>query len=147
MGKSGESPADAYREILGNLVDDPRIRIAEPVTRENMPNYYQRATICVVPSLWEGFGYVCAEAMACGLAVVASRTGGLAEIIEDGQSGLLVEPGNSDELAQAIRKLIQDPERRAQIGTAARQQVVEQFSSATIAVRMTKLYQQVIQQA
>ena len=74
-----------------NLLDDPRIRIvADPVTRANMPDYYQRATICVVPSLWEGFGYVCAEAMACGVAVVASRTGGLAEIIEDEQSGVLV---------------------------------------------------------
>ena len=147
MGKSGESPADAYREILGKLVDDRRIRIAEPDTRANLPHHYQRATICVVPSLWEGFGYVCVEAMACGVAVVASRTGGLAEIIDDGQSGLLVEPGNWKELAQAVLRLIRNPERRARMGAAARQQVVEQFSSATIAARMTNLYQQVIQQA
>ena len=147
MGTSGESPADAYREILGNLVDDPRIRVAGPVTRANMPQFYQHSDICVVPSLWEAFGYVCAEAMACGVAVVASRTGGLAEIIEDGQSGVLVEPGNASELAGALLSLIRDPERRGQIGAAARQRVVEEFSSATIAGRMTNLYQQVIQQA
>jgi glycogen(starch) synthase len=146
MGKSGGAPADAYRAILGNLVDDPRIRITEPVRRELLPRLYQDATICVVPSLWEGFGYVCAEAMSCGTAVVASRTGGLAEIIEDEKSGLLVEPGNAAELAAAILSLIRDPKRRAQIGSAGRRRVVEEFSSATIAARMNGLYQQVMQQ-
>mgnify|MGYP003694166337 CR=1 FL=1 len=72
MGKSGGSPADAYLEIFGKLLDDPRIELSLiRLARANMPDYYQRATICVVPSLWEGFGYVCAEAMACGVAVVA----------------------------------------------------------------------------
>ena len=148
MGKSGGSTADAYREILGKLLDDSRIRIvADPVTRANMPDYYQRATVCVVPSLWEGFGYVCAEAMACGVAVVASRIGGLAEIIEDERSGVFVEPGNSEDLAAAISNLIQDPERRARVGAAARNRIVEEFSSATIAARMTDLYRQVIHEA
>jgi glycosyltransferase involved in cell wall biosynthesis len=148
MGKSGGSPADAYREFLGQLLDDPRIRIvADPVTRANMPDYYQGATICVVPSLWEGFGYVCAEAMACGVAVVASRTGGLAEIIENERSGVLVEPGNANDLAEAILNLIRDSARRARIGAGARNRIVEEFSSTAIAARMTDLYQQVIHQA
>jgi glycogen synthase len=148
MGTSGGSPADAYCAILGNLVDDPRIRIVdEPVTRATIRRFYQEATICAVPSLWEAFGYVCAEAMACGAAVIASRTGGLAEIIEDEKSGVLVEPGKAAELARAILSLIRDPERRAQIGAAARNRAVEEFSSAKIAARMTSLYQQVIQHA
>jgi glycosyltransferase involved in cell wall biosynthesis len=147
MGKSGGSTDDAYREILGKLLDDPRIRIVETVTRPNLPDYYQRATICVVPSLWEGFGYVCAEAMACGTAVVASRTGGLAEIIEDERSGVFVEPGNAEDLAAAILNLIQDPDRRARLAAGARRRIVQEFSSATIAARMTQLYQQVIHQA
>lgn len=148
MGKSGGSPADAYCEILGELLDDPRIRIvADPVTRSNMPAYYQSATICVVPSLWEGFGYVCAEAMACGVTVVASRAGGLAEIIEDERSGVLVEPGNAKDLVEAILNLIRDPERRTRIGAGARNRIVEEFSSTAIAARMTDLYQQVIHEA
>jgi glycosyltransferase involved in cell wall biosynthesis len=148
MGKSGGLPADAYCEILGKLLDDPRIRIvADPVTRANLPDYYQRATVCVVPSLWEGFGYVCAEAMACGVAVVASRIGGLAEIIEDERSGVFVEPGNAEDLAAAILSLIRDPERRAKIGARARNRIVDEFSSATIATRMTDFYQQVIHKA
>ena len=148
MGKSGGSPADAYREILGKLLDDPRIRIvAEPVTRANLPDYYQRATICVVPSLWEGFGYVCAEAMACGVAVVASRTGGLAEIIEDERSGVVGAPGNAEDVAAAMLNLIQDHELRARIGAGARKRIVEEFSSAMIAARMADLYRQVIHEA
>ena len=146
MGTGGGSPADAYSAILGDLVDDPRIQIvARTVTRATLSGFYQRATICAVPSLWEAFGYVCAEAMACGVPVIASRTGGLAEIIEEGKSGLLVEPGNAEALAEAIVSLIRDPVRRAQIGAAARNRVVTEFSSATIAARMTSLYQQVIQ--
>jgi starch synthase len=148
MGKSGGSPLDSYREILGKLFEDHRIRVvSEPLRRADMPQYYQRATICVVPSLWEGFGYVCAEAMACGVAVVASRTGGLAEIIEEEKSGILVEPGNAKDLAAAVLNLIGDPERRARIGAGARTRVVEEFSSAAIAARMTDLYQQVIHHA
>jgi glycogen(starch) synthase len=147
MGKTGGAPRDAFASSLGNLLDDPRVQVIDSVQRDRMPGFYCSATVCVVPSLWEGFGYVCAEAMACGKPVVASRTGGLAEIIEDGRSGVLVEPGNAEELARAILSLIRDPERRAQIATAARKRVVEEFSSAAIAARMSDLYRQVIQQA
>jgi glycogen(starch) synthase len=144
MGQTGGSPRDAYGSQLGNLIDDPRVQVIDPVGRELMPEFYRSATVCAVPSLWEGFGYVCAEAMACGKAVVASRTGGLAEIIEDGRSGMLVEPGNAEQLAQAILDLSDDPQRRDQIGMAARQRAVEQFSSAAIASQMAALYFQVI---
>ena len=147
MGKTAGSPRAAYAGILGNLIDDPRIQLLDSVGRDRMPDVYRNATVCVVPSLWEGFGYVCAEAMACGIPVVASRTGGLAEIIEDEKSGLLVEPGNAAELARAILSLVRDPERRAQIGAAARNRSVAEFSSTTIAARMTNLYLQVIQHA
>jgi glycosyltransferase involved in cell wall biosynthesis len=147
MGRSGGSPRDAYGSSLGNLIDDPRVQIVDAVPRERMPEFYRSATVCVVPSLWEGFGYVCVEAMACGKAVVASRTGGLEEIVEDGRSGILVEPGNAEELARAILTLIGDREHRTEIGRAARKRVVEEYSSATVAARMTNLYLQVIQHA
>jgi len=145
MGKSGGSPRAAYREFLGELIEDARVRITEPVSRAEMPEVYRGATLCVVPSLWEGFGYVAAEAMACGVPVIASRMGGLAEIIEDGRSGVLVEPGNAEELAQTMVNLIEDPARRTQIGAAARERAVAQFSSATIATQMAQLYGEVIQ--
>jgi len=147
MGKGGGSPSDSYREILGNLITDRRVRIVAPVPRAELPQLYVDATLCVVPSLWEGFGYVCAEAMACGLPVVASRTGGLEEIVEEGQSGVLIEPGNVAELAQAVVSLLSDPERCARLGVSARKRIVEQFSSPVIAARMADLYQEIVQEA
>jgi glycogen(starch) synthase len=140
MGKGGGSPREAYREFLGSLIEDPRIRIVDPVSRAQLPDVYRSATVCVVPSLWEGFGYVAAEAMACGVAVIASRAGGLAEIVEDGKSGILVEPGNAEELAGAIVSLIGNAERRSTIATAARKRIVDNFSRPVIAGQMADLY-------
>ena len=147
MGKGGGSPHDAYREILGSLIEDSRVRIIDPVSRAQLPDVYRGATVCVVPSLWEGFGYVAAEAMACGAVVVASRAGGLAEIIEDQQSGVLVEPGKADELAQAVVDLLRDPQRRSAIATEARKRIVDNFSSPIITARMMNLYEHVLRHA
>jgi len=147
MGKGGGSPRAAYREFLGSLLEDSRIRILDPVSRAQLPEAYRSATVCVVPSLWEGFGYVAAEAMACGAAVIASRIGGLAEIIEDGKSGMLVETENADELAAGILDLVNDGERRSAIGAAARKRIVENFSSPVIAAQMANLYGQLVQEA
>jgi len=143
MGKSGGSPRDAYATILGDLMNDSRVRVLDPISRTGLPEVYRSATVCVVPSLWEGFGYVAAEAMACGKAVVASRVGGLAEIIEDGRSGILVEPGKTEDLAEAVIELISNPERRAKISKNARKRIVDQFSNTAVVPQMAILYEQV----
>ena len=77
----------------------------------NMPieKYLEETAIVLVPSLFEGLGVVAREAMAAGRLVVASRTGGLAESIEDGQTGVLVEPGNAVLLARAIEIIFNEP--------------------------------------
>jgi glycosyltransferase involved in cell wall biosynthesis len=147
MGKGGGSPTDSYREILGSLLDDYRVQVGAPVSRKELPELYRSATLCVVPSLWEGFGYVCAEAMACGLPVIASRVGGLQEIVVEGQSGVLVKPGDAPELAKAVIELLRDGDRRRSLGLVARKRIVEQFSSAAIATRMANFYQEVVQEA
>ncbi len=147
MGKTGGSLRDAYAGILGNLIDDPRVQLIDPVGRERMPAFYRDATVCVVPSLWEGFGYVCAEAMACGIPVVAGCVGGMAEIVEDGKSGVLVEPGNAPALAQTIISLLRDADRRGRLGAAARVRIVENFSSPVITGQMANLYREVVQGA
>jgi glycosyltransferase involved in cell wall biosynthesis len=125
-------------------MEDSRVRILDPVSRAQLPNVYRSATVCVVPSLWEGFGYAAAEAMACGATVVASRIGGLAEIVKDDRFGVLVEPGNAEELAQTVLSLIQDSERCSQIGIQARERIVSEFSRPAITARMAKLYHEVV---
>jgi glycosyltransferase involved in cell wall biosynthesis len=144
MGKGGGSPRDAYTEILGDLLTDERVRVVAPVSREELPRLYTDATVCVVPSLWEGFGYVCAEAMACGVPVIASRVGGLAEIVKDRESGRLVEPGNATDLARAIVELLGDAQLCERLGLAARKRIVENFSSPIIAARMADCYREVL---
>jgi glycogen(starch) synthase len=76
------------------------------------------AEVVALPSLWESFGYVCVEAMTLGRAVVASRAGGLAEIVEDGVNGRLVRPGDDAELGAVIGELLDDPGERARLGRA-----------------------------
>jgi glycogen(starch) synthase len=135
---------DGFRAALGDLCEHPKVELRMDVPHSDMPKVYQSATVCVVPSLWESFGYACAEAMACGVPVVASRIGGLAEIIEDRVSGILAEPENPEVLADAISNLISDPRRRVEIGLAARQRIVKEFSSSVIATRMASVYEQLI---
>ncbi len=144
MGRMNESVDTAFRKELGDLVAHPQIEIVSPLPRAEMPKFYHAASICVVPSLWEGFGYVCAEAMSCGKPVIASRVGGLAEMIQDGTSGVLFEPGNSQELAQHIIELLQNRDKGAALGNVARQRIQEQFSSDVIVNRMADLYQEVV---
>lgn len=136
---------DPFREILGEFYEHPLIQVRSAIPHAEMPDVYRQATVCVVPSLWpEPFGYACAEPMACGVPVVASRAGALAEIIEDGESGLLVEPNNSGELAQAILRLMSDGDLAGRIGAAARFRIVQQFASTSVAERMASAYRAAI---
>ena len=99
------------------------------VSQDELIKQYDRAHMLLVPSLWqEPFGLVVLEAMARGLAVIASKTGGLVEIITHEVNGLLVEPGNERELALAIRELLLDAEKRAWLGRAGRATVQEHFT-------------------
>jgi glycosyltransferase involved in cell wall biosynthesis len=95
--------------------------------------YMQAADCFVCPSVWqEGAGAVNFEAMACGLPDVASRIGGIPEFVEHGRNGLLFAAGSHRELAEAIRKLHDDPELRHQMGHEARSLMVERYSSQSL---------------
>ncbi len=88
----------------------------------------ERAALLVVPSRFETFGLSALEGMAAGMAVVASDCGGLAELIEDGVTGVLVPPGDEEALISAIGDLLDDPERRARLGRAAMEGVRERWT-------------------
>jgi glycosyltransferase involved in cell wall biosynthesis len=144
MGKTNEPVEVAFQQFLEPIAGHPRVHIIPPMHRQELPDHYARATVCVFPSLFEPFGYTCLEAMACGRAVVASRVGGLAEMVEDGVSGLLVDPDNPTQLAQAIVKLLKDATLRADLGQAARQRVEHVYRTEKIATQMAKLYEEII---
>jgi starch synthase len=98
------------------------------------------ATVFVCPSVYEPFGLVNLEAMACETAVVASAVGGIPEIVVDGETGTLVPPGDASKLAAAIAELLDDPDRAARYGKAGRARVLEHFTWRTIAEQTAALY-------
>jgi starch synthase len=101
------------------------------------------ATVFACPSLYEPLGIVNLEAMACGTAVVASAVGGIPEVVADGETGLLVPPGDEAALAAAINALIRDPARSAQLGARGRARAVADFSWAAIAAQTAALYAEI----
>ena len=105
-----------------------RLRLLGRVSQRELAALYQRAAVCVFPSRAEAFGLACAEAMSCGAAVVASALGAGAELVEEGRSGLIVNPRNPAALAEAIEGLIARPELARSLGEAARQRVEERYS-------------------
>ena len=114
------------------------LRGSEP--QELLPRYYSACTVAAVPSRYESFGLVAVEAMACGLPVVASRAGGLKFTVEEGVSGLLVEPGSAADLAEALAQVITDRDLRASLQVGARQAAVR-FSWQSITPAMLNLYE------
>ena len=98
------------------------------IPHDELGGFYERAAVVAVPSRREGFGVVCAEAMAHGRPVVASAVGGLVDLVVDDETGLLVEPGDVDALRTALRRLLDDEELRRRLGAAGRERVRERFS-------------------
>ena len=110
-----------------------------------LPEFYAAADIVAIPSLKEATSIAGLEAMASACAVVATNVGGLPEIIEDGVSGLLVSPRNSEALAQAITRLIETPGLRTQLGLAARARVEQKFTWEQVASETTSAYERAIE--
>jgi len=110
----------------------------------NIPDYFRKADLYVLPSLQEGLPNSLLEAMACGLPVITSRIGGVVDIVEDGKSGILVEPGDISGLASAMVRLLKDAESRQRLGAEARKRIVEGFLIDRIADEYIKLYKKLI---
>jgi glycosyltransferase involved in cell wall biosynthesis len=113
---AGDGPLrDRVPQALGML---PHDRLEE---------LYRRAAIVACPSRREGFGVVCAEAMAYGRPVVAGAVGGLLDLVEDGKTGILVEPGDVAAIRGALDRLLADRDLRRRLGEAGRRRIRERF--------------------
>ena len=126
--------------------------------RETVIKLYSHATVFCCPSIYEPFGIINLEAMACGTPVVGSAVGGIVEVVTEDETGFLVDPQLSPEpphnpgnprqfaarLAAAINRFAADPERARRMGQAGRRRVVEHYSWASIAERTLDLYRALI---
>lgn len=137
-GTPDEGPA-AEEEV--KAAAGPNVHFLGPQPHERMPDIYRAADIFCLPSWWEAAPLSLLEAMATGLAVVASRVGDIPKIVEDGVSGLLVPPRDPSSLTEALKELCLDPERRTAMGLQARRTVVERFDAASMRADIDSLYQ------
>ena len=112
--------------------------------REDVPDLLAAADLFVFPSVYEGLGGAVIEAMALALPVVASDIPAMREVVEPGRSGLLVEPANPGELAEAIRSLLDDPARMRAFGTRGREIFEERFRLERSVARSLAFYRGIV---
>lgn len=117
-----------------------RVTFAGYVQDEPLAALYHCAEVLVVPSLYEPFGIVALEGMACGLPVVASDVGGLREIVLAGQTGLTVPPADASALATAISRVLQSPELGTRLGQAGRARAERSYSWDSVAAQTVQAY-------
>ena len=112
--------------------------------RQDIPRLLAAMDIYVLPSLWEGLPVSLLEAMAMGRPVIATRVGGIPELVVDGQSGILIPPADLPALVRALDGLLRDGARRETLGRNARQRVQESFSVQAAVDRIEAVYAEVL---
>ncbi|MEU2927981.1 glycogen synthase [Streptomyces sp. NPDC007251] len=140
-----------FRELFEEL---SRVRagvfwIPQMLPRPEVIQLLTRAAVFVCPSVYEPLGIVNLEAMACGTPVVASRVGGIPEVVDDGRTGLLVDVDDDFEpgLARALDTVLGDPEAARRMGEAGRRRAAEEFGWDAVARRTAALYEEILKQA
>jgi N-acetyl-alpha-D-glucosaminyl L-malate synthase BshA len=112
--------------------------------QDNVNELLPLADLMLMPSEMESFGLAALEAMACRVPAIATRVGGVPELIEDGKNGLLFEPGDVDAMAEAAIALLNDPPRLEELSAAARKTAQDHFCASTIIGRYESYYRQVL---
>jgi D-inositol-3-phosphate glycosyltransferase len=128
-----------FRDLASALGIDHRVAFVGAVDHDRLPLFYNAADVCVVPSRYESFGLVALEAMACGVPVVASRVGGLAGTVKDGESGYLVPWLCPEPFAERLEMLLDNDSLRKGLGETARE-VVGRYRWENVAEVVLGLY-------
>ncbi|MEE8445265.1 MAG: glycosyltransferase family 4 protein [Alphaproteobacteria bacterium] len=123
-------------------LSEPELRFQRDVPHDRLVELYAEATVAIVPSIYEGFSLPAGEAMACGVPLVATTGGALPEVV--GEAGVLVPPGDVDALRDAVSGLLDDPDRRRELGEAGRRRVLEQFSWKRVAAETVAIYEKAL---
>lgn len=139
----GDGPEAASLQAQARTLGlERRVRFAG--FRKDIQRFFRVMDLAVLPSFTEGMPLLILESYAFGKPVVASCVGGVPEVVEDGVHGLLVEPGNADDLAKALMALLADPVRRDQMGRAAFERVQTHFSVERQASAYAQLFKEVV---
>ncbi len=152
-------PVQVVLEAMGADTKDYENRMMEKVKgkknivwiHENLGDVknvelYTSARVFICPSVYEPFGIINLEAMACETPVVASAVGGITEVVIPSETGLLVEPGDAGQISAAVNSLLENPERATEMGKKGRQRVEEMFSWDSIAAQTRQMYRELLEE-
>ena len=151
------TPAHVTLDVVGTGDDDAalraqaaqlgvatRVRWLGSVVHHDLPQVYRRAQALVVPSRNEGLGLVAVESQLCRTPVIAYRSGGLPDVVDADWGGMLVPPGDTRALAEAMRRLDAEPESVVGRGATARSRMLDRFAPSTVAASYRELYRHVL---
>jgi N-acetyl-alpha-D-glucosaminyl L-malate synthase BshA len=138
---AGES-FDPYLQQVRRLCLQENVLVRDKIV--DIEEYFQAADLGLITSETESFCLSILEGMSLGCPSVATRVGGIPEVVDDGITGLLAESGNAPALAAAVQALLEDPARRREMGQAAQRAAATRFSAAAIVPQYERLYQRVI---
>jgi glycosyltransferase involved in cell wall biosynthesis len=138
---AGDGEVDELRAAVAKAGLQDRVAVPGWVDRETASDLLRAADIFVLPSFFEAMPIAILEAMAHGVAVIATPVGAIPEFLTDGQTALLVPPGASDKLADAIARLIDDVSERQRLGAAGHQVFRDRFDISVSAGRILALYE------
>ncbi|MEC4983803.1 MAG: glycosyltransferase [Oscillatoria sp. PMC 1068.18] len=148
-GRANDSE-DSERQKIAQLVRELGLenstQFAGRVGHDLLPFYYTAADVCVIPSYYEPYGLVAIEAMACGTPVVASAIGGLKFTVMESETGLLVPPQDTEAFASAIARILTDHVWARTLRRQASVRVQENFSWASVAIKLSDLYRRLLAQ-
>jgi len=131
-------------DIIERIGIRDHVKLVGQIPHHELPYYYSLSDVFVIPTLYEAFGKVIIEAMACETPVIASRVGGTPEIIKDDINGVLVEPKNVEQLADAIVRILRDKNLARSMGRSGRLTVEAKFTWNCTAKELLSVYQELL---
>ncbi len=142
---SAPDTPEVEAEIAAKVAEQPRVLWINTLLREEQYiELYSHARLFACPSVYEPFGIINLEAMACERPVVASAVGGIREVVLPGETGYLVPPADPQALAEAINAVLRDKNKARQMGQAGRKRVEEHFAWKSIARKTLEMYQDLV---
>jgi glycosyltransferase involved in cell wall biosynthesis len=142
IGKLREGPTATELRKLG-IID--KVKFITNLTDDDITEQYAKATIAVSPSVYEGFGFPAGEAMACGAPVIATTGGSLPEVV--GEAGVIVPHSNPPALAEAIAGLLDNPQKRDELGRLARERILREFKWERTGRQVVEVYKEAMANA
>jgi len=144
QNKKCEGSNFTWRDYIRYKTGECNVIFFDPISTKELIKFYQQSQICIFPSIFEAFGMVVLEAMACGKPVIVTRVGAFPEIVVNDVNGILISPENSEELLRAIKRLLCDEMLREKLGENARKTIEEKFSLNKMIQQTLSLYRETI---